>query len=126
MIHILSISVFGVLGVLSRHFLNQWMNASLQQPFPYGIFLVNLLGAFAVGVVYVLGSEFNLFSPNLQIGFLVGFLGGFTTFSAYCLDTIRLIENQNYSQAFLYWLLSPALGVAFALGGIVLTRLFLK
>lgn len=91
---------------------------------PFDTFLINIFGAFAIGIIYVLGVEKSHISQDLRIGIMVGFLGGFTTFSSYCLDGVKLLENLKYFQAIIYLCLSPILGVLATFLGIMLTRKF--
>ena len=118
------ISAFGMLGVLSRYTTSITAAKSLNPQFPYGTLLINLLGSFFAGVIYVLGVERALISQDLRTGILVGFLGGFTTFSAYSLETARLLENSETVKALTYVILSSGLGIAATMVGFIITRRF--
>lgn len=115
-------AAFGLLGIFARYFVGLLAGRYFAAPFPYGTFLINILGSFLIGVVYVLGVEKALLNPDLRIGIVVGFLGGFTTFSAYSLETMRLVEESELWLAVLYFCLSPLMGLFGALGGLYLTR----
>jgi fluoride exporter len=115
------VGILGLLGVLCRYGVDRLFIAQTTS-FPIGTFGINILGAFLAGVVYTLGSGKILISPEIQTGLMVGFLGGFTTFSAYCLQSVRLIESGKYSNAFIYLSVSPILGVAAVMAGIKLAR----
>ncbi|OFZ55921.1 MAG: hypothetical protein A2428_01990 [Bdellovibrionales bacterium RIFOXYC1_FULL_54_43] len=119
---ILYIAGFGVLGVLARYYSGLFVEKVLFPPFPHGTFLVNVAGSFLVGAIYVLTAERMAVTPELRLGIMVGFLGGFTTFSSYCLEAIKLLEAAEYFYAALYFGLSPVLGVFAAFGGIFLAR----
>lgn len=114
--------MFGVFGVLSRYYMDLGVSKVLGPPFPYGTFFINLIGAFVIGMIYVLGVERVAISEDIRIGLMVGFLGGFTTFSSYCLDVIRLIENDKYGYAIIYAALSTFLGFAATFSGMFLIR----
>ena len=116
------IGIFGLLGVFARYFAGIAAEKVFAPPFPYGTFLVNMVGAFVIGLVYVLGFERSALSDELSLGIMVGFLGGFTTFSSYSLQVVRLIETAEYRTAAFYFVGSPILGCAAAAGGIVLAR----
>ena len=116
------ISCFGLLGVLSRYLLGILIQRVLPFQFPYATLSINIIGAFFVGVVYVLGIEGSMISPDIRIALIVGFLGGFTTFSSYCLEGFRLIEQNLYLSAILYLGGSPFLGVIATTTGILITR----
>ncbi len=119
---LISISFFGVLGVLARYFMGILVGKTLPYLFPFGTFVINILGAFLIGIIYVLGIERAMMSPELRSGMMIGFLGGFTTFSSYCLETARLIEEAEYLYATLYFVLSPVVGLIALFGGLLLAR----
>lgn len=108
---ILLISVFGIMGVLSRFLITQICQKVILTFFPVSTLAINLIGSFLIGVVYVLGTEKQLISEDLRIALMVGFLGGFTTFSAFSLESYRLLEDQKFTAAFAYFFLSPLLGI---------------
>ena len=116
---------FGVLGVCSRFFLNELALRFLDRPFPTVTFGINILGSFLIGLVYTLGIERTMLSPEIRLGLMTGLIGGFTTFSAFSLEVFQLIEEARYLHAALYFGLSPVLGVAACIAGIYSTRLFL-
>lgn len=120
---LLFIIIFGVLGVLSRYGAGLLVPKLLPPPFPYGTFLINITGAFLIGVIHVLGSERTVLPADLRVGIMVGFLGGYTTFSSYCLEAVRLVDDAEYLRAALYFIGNPVVGFASAAGGMVLTRL---
>jgi CrcB protein len=113
---------FGILGVLSRYGVGLAVPKLLPPPFPYGTFLINITGAFAIGVIHVLGAERTALSADLRIGIMVGFLGGYTTFSSYCLEAVRLVDEAEYLKAALYFIGSPSIGFGAAASGMILTR----
>lgn len=120
---------FGLLGVFSRYYMgiavSRMMNANDPFAYPYGTFFINLIGAFLIGVTYVISIEKLLISDELRFGLIVGFLGGFTTFSSYTLEVARLLEESKYLYAALYFSLSPILGMIAVFGGLLATRLVL-
>ena len=118
------IGLFGILGVYSRYYAGLGVGKLVSHPFPAGTFLINIVGAFVIGSIYVLGIEKAVLSEDLRIGIMVGFLGGFTTFSSYALETARLIEEGNTWNAIAYLGLSPILGLAAAFAGLFLARTF--
>jgi len=121
-VKIIYIAVFGLLGVFGRYY-GQLLAARVLPPqLPFGTFLINMVGAFLIGVVYVLGLERQMVGPELRLGLMVGFLGGFTTFSSYCLEGVRLAEDASYLHAFLYLGLSPVFGVGATLVGLATAR----
>ena len=114
------ISLFGVLGVLSRFGIDRFFG-SWNEHFPASTLLINLLGSFMAGTIYAL-SENKFLSDGLQVALLVGFCGGFTTFSAYTLQTLTMIDRGKLIPAFSYLLISPVLGTLAAFFAVVVTR----
>ncbi|OFZ18361.1 MAG: hypothetical protein A2X94_12490 [Bdellovibrionales bacterium GWB1_55_8] len=123
-IRLLTIGAFGIMGVFSRYFAGIWISQVLPPPFPYATLLINVAGSFLIGVLYVMGAERALLSMDLFAGIAVGFLGGFTTFSSFSLETFRLFEEARYLQFTAYILGSPALGALAAAAGVLITRRF--
>jgi fluoride exporter len=90
--------------------------------FPWGTLTVNLLGSFAIGVVAGLASSSAGISPMMRLFIATGILGGFTTFSAFTLDTLTVGRNSGTQLALLYVASSVCLGLAAAAGGLALVR----
>ena len=111
------IILFGALGVLCRYYQGRLITKYLTPPFPFATFIINMLGAFFIGVVSALWIP-----TSLRMGITVGFLGGYTTFSSYCLEAVRLVEAREYFYALLYFFLSPVLGFLMVLCGIFLVK----
>ena len=90
------------------------------QGFPLAVLVVNVLGSFIMGVCFVALSERELMhvAPFL----MVGVLGGFTTFSAFSLETLVLIERGDWGMALGYVALSVALSVGGLVAGVAMTR----
>ncbi|HUP57871.1 MAG TPA: CrcB family protein [Bdellovibrionota bacterium] len=111
---------FGVLGVLSRYGIELALARS-SSLFPTGTFLINIAGSFLAGWVFGLGPERGWLTPELRSGLLIGFLGGFTTFSAYALQGARLLATSP-GLALAYLALSPMAGTLFAWLGMRLSH----
>jgi CrcB protein len=122
MMTILSIAFFGLCGVLARYGVGLVADEFLASAFPYATFLINILGSCLIGIFYVVGTKQVLISSAIRIGIMVGFLGGFTTFSSYCLDTFKLVERGRFVEAGLYFALSPILGLVACWTGIIATQ----
>ena len=80
---VLFIAGFGALGCLARYYLSGWAYDLFGRSFPYGTLLVNILGAFVIGLVMEFGMRSTLLPATLRIGLTIGFLGGLTTFSTF-------------------------------------------
>ena len=106
----LSIAVFGLMGIFLRWFIDMSVSRWIDS-FPLGILAINILGSFFAGLVYVLGTQRGALSPVIATGLLVGFCGGFTTFSAYALQAFLLLEKADYLRGISYLTLSPIAAV---------------
>ena len=83
----------GGLGAVLRFALALWVNERAQVDFPWGTLAVNGVGCFLIGLVATLADEHHLLTPALRLFLIAGVLGGFTTFSAFGLETWRLVEE---------------------------------
>lgn len=90
--------------------------------FPWGTLTVNLVGSFCIGLLFGLSSQIQHFSEEVKLFLMVGILGGFTTFSAFSLDTILLFERGQIIQACLYVASSVILSLAVTFIGLTLIR----
>jgi CrcB protein len=104
--HLIFIALGGAGGALARHWLSTLVHNSANSHFPWGTLTVNLLGSFLIGVMYVVIVERGLIHPDWRSVSMVGFLGAFTTFSTFSLETIALLENGQPAAALGYVLLS--------------------
>src|SRR6516162_4410606 len=106
MARFLGIAFFGLLGVLSRYGIGLIFSRIFEPPFPYATFAINLSGSFLIGVAYVAGVEKAFLPGDLRVSLMVGFLGGYTTFSSYCLETFQLLSESESGLAAFYFTLS--------------------
>ena len=102
MITWLAIALGGAAGALSRFGLMNLVASLLGNRLPWGTLLVNISGSLLIGVLYVLVSEKMLLSADARALLMVGFLGAFTTFSTFSLDTMLLIQQGWLLQAIGY------------------------
>jgi fluoride exporter len=121
---LLAVAAGGALGTLARYGLSHWLGASASRTFPIGTLAANLIGCLAIGFFYVWFE--NRGSPALRDFVRVGLLGGLTTFSSYCIESISLMEKGQYGLAALNIFGSVAGGLLAAVGGIALARLVLS
>ncbi|WP_225027820.1 fluoride efflux transporter CrcB [Xinfangfangia pollutisoli] len=105
---LLQVAAGGALGASARYLTNIGLARLLGTGFPWGTLAVNVLGAFAMGflVTFLAHKDLNRLAPLL----MTGILGGFTTFSAFSLDTITLYERGQ-----------PALAAAYVAGSVLLS-----
>ena len=121
--YLLFIAVGGATGAVSRHLLGTWVHSLWEGKLPLGTLLVNMLGSFAIGVVYVMLVERQLIHADWRSVLMVGFLGAFTTFSTFSLETISLFEAGHPLHAIVYMMGSALICVVMAGVAIYLTRL---
>jgi len=117
----LGIAVGGALGALARYGLDEWIGRRTG-PFPWGILVVNVTGAFLVGVAV------EALEPRFEAGWVrpavvTGFLGAYTTFSTLSLDTYRLLERGELDQALLNMVATVVLGLLAVWAGVKIGRL---
>lgn len=118
----LLVALFGAAGAVSRYALDGWVSDLTRGQFPWGTFVVNLLGAFALGVVVALTTERLLPHPNWRIALGIGYIGSFTTFSTYAYESVKLAEDGALGLALLNSVGMLALGLAAAFCGLALGR----
>lgn len=119
-----AVSLGAIAGALSRYYLSLWLAQRFGNNFPYGTFFINLTGCFVMGFFATLALErAATISPEVRLLVAVGFLGSYTTFSTYGLDSVLLLENRKFAAAGFYWLFSALLGIICVQLGVMLARL---
>ncbi len=97
----LAIAAGGALGALMRYWVSTATYAWLGRGFPWGTLAVNVLGSFLMGMLYILLLERFSSGPEMRAFLLIGFLGAFTTFSAFSMETLNLLEDAQIGKALL-------------------------
>lgn len=106
------VAVGGALGSVARYLLSGWaLHHSADWRFPLGTFVVNVAGCFVIGVLAGLAIKHHVFSAETRLLLFTGVLGGFTTFSAFGLETFYLLRRAEFLVAGSYVLLSVAVGL---------------
>jgi CrcB protein len=113
----------GGLGTLARFGVATLAQRLLGSGFPWGTVCVNLAGCFFFGLVFTLWHERGAVDPDTARILLVGFMGGFTTFSSYVNDLVGLAGAERWAHASFDFVLQNAGGVACCLAGMALGRL---
>lgn len=109
----LAVAIGGALGAMGRYAVVAYAFPLIANRFPLGTLFVNLTGSFLLGVCYVLIVDSNLLGPQWRLTLMTGFLGAFTTFSAFALEAVQLWQYGHPVMAFSYVLVS-VLGCCFA------------
>lgn len=110
----------GAIGTLARFLTSGWAHQFVRNGFPVGTLLVNLAGSFIIGLLW--GVFENQPSHQLRAFLFVGILGGFTTFSAYSIETLNLFKDGNIRFAIWNILFNNVLGISLALCGVMLAK----
>lgn len=100
--NIAAIAAGGAIGAVLRYLLARWVQAGAGIGFPVGTLAVNILGSLVMGLASVWLLERSSLPPEARLFLLTGVLGGFTTFSAFSVETLGLIEAREVGQALLY------------------------
>ena len=117
---ILQVAAGGALGATARYAVVVAARRTMGIEFPWGTFAVNVIGSFLMGAFVVTAAHKGL--SHLSPLVMTGLLGGFTTFSAFSLETANLIERGAFGQAALYVLLSVGLSVGGLFLGLMAAR----
>jgi CrcB protein len=96
---ILVVGVGGFLGSAARFLLSGFVHRLLPPTFPYGTLVVNLSGCLAIGYLGGLLQFRSLLGPSQRLFLLIGFLGGFTTFSSFAYETLTLAQGSEFLKA---------------------------
>jgi len=119
---VVAIAIAGGLGALARYGLEGFVSRRTKGAFPWGTFVVNISGAFALGLIFTLATERWGLPAWLRSALTIGFLGAYTTFSTFSLETYRLVEDGAYGLALANVVGSVAAGLTAVYAGVVLGR----
>ena len=118
----LLVAIGGGLGSLARYGVNLAFLRLFGSGFPYGVLVINVTGSFLMGfAVELIARRFGA-SPDLRLLITTGFLGGYTTFSAFSLDAVSLAERGATLPAVAYVMASVVLSIGALVAGLVLAR----
>ena len=122
MLNLLLVAAGGAAGSVLRYQVGLWSLRLLGPSFPWGTMIVNVAGSFAIGLLAELIARRLNSSEEMRLLLVTGLLGGFTTFSAFSLDTMSLMERGATAAAVSYMVASVVLSLGAALGGLALGR----
>ncbi|MEX2394242.1 MAG: fluoride efflux transporter CrcB [Actinomycetota bacterium] len=118
----LAVAIAGALGALARYGLGGLIANRNTSAFPLETFVINVSGSFLLGLVFVVLTERFLPHPALRVSLTVGFLGAYTTFSTFSLETLRLIEDGAIGLAVANVALSVVAGLVSVYLGTIIGR----
>lgn len=124
MIKLLLIAAGGAIGALLRYGISGFSFRLLGDAFPWGTLIVNMLGSFAIGLLWATAERMP-FPPQLSAFLFIGVLGAFTTFSTYSLESFNLLREGEIRLGLTYMIGSNVLGLVVVLLGFVCARYFL-
>lgn len=116
------VGIGGFFGANARYAMTRLALDRMGPSYPWGTFLINLAGAFLIGVVLTIIMDRAVVDPFWRQVIVIGFLGGFTTFSSYTFEAIALAQRGDWGAAGFYVLGSNVLGLVACLAGIGLAR----
>lgn len=123
---LLFIGLGGAIGTIMRYVASlaavRWFGAD----FPYGTLIVNLAGAFVIGVVQEIGTESLLIPDHLRLFLTTGMMGGLTTYSTFSYETVRLMQADAWHQAWINIVATTTICLALCFVGIGVGRLILS
>lgn len=120
---LLIIGTGSFIGGVARFLASRFIQNSADSAFPYGTFVVNILGCFLIGLFYGIAERGNLLNAEWRMFLTVGFCGGFTTFSTFANENMALLRDGNILYFALYTSLSVFLGILATYSGNFITKL---
>ncbi|MDB3945796.1 fluoride efflux transporter CrcB [Gammaproteobacteria bacterium] len=124
MLHYFVIGAGGALGAMLRFFAQTRISALTGPGFPWGTLLINISGSFFLGALVVILSARGPTVDLLRSGLCIGLLGGFTTFSAFSVETLTLLEAEEWQRALVNIVSSVLLCLLGAAAGLAAARQF--
>jgi fluoride exporter len=119
----LLITLGGAIGTLLRYITSLLAAQWLGTEFPYGTLIVNLSGAFVIGVVQHLGMEGLMIPDNTRLFLTTGMMGGLTTYSTFSYETVQLMETGAWSQAWINIFVTTVICLSLCFVGISVGRI---
>ena len=121
-IKIIAVAAGGALGSVARYLVNISPLADAHGKFPFPTFVINIVGSFLIGFLMIVFADKWAVSETVRVTVIVGFLGAFTTFSTFEMETYSLIRDREFMTGALYLLLSVIVGFMGVVAGVELGR----
>lgn len=109
--NILWVGLGGMIGSIARYLVGLGMHKLLGAKFPWGTLAVNLVGCLAIGALSYMIQQRHELQISFRLFLVVGLLGGFTTFSAFGLETVEMVRESRVNLALLYVAVSVGIGL---------------
>ena len=113
----------GFAGAVLRWLVDGWVSERNPTAFPFGTLVINLTGSFLLGALFAWVIERDVLPPDVRLPLMVGFLGAYTTFSTFMLESWRLVEEGAYGLAAANLAGSVVLGLVAVVAGLAVGRL---
>lgn len=111
----------GFIGTVARFLVGMALIREGGSGLPYATLTVNVLGCLLIGIFAGLSERYDLL-PETRAFLMLGLCGGFTTFSAFAIENVQLIQDKDYTTVFLYTAASITVGIAATLLGLAIAR----
>ena len=122
MLKYVMVGVGGALGSILRFWLGSYIGERMGTRFPYGTLVINVTGSFLIGLVFAVLTQRTQWSPNWRYLIPIGFIGGYTTFSSFEFETLRIIQDGQLGLGLLYVAASVIIGFIAVWGGMMAGR----
>lgn len=119
---ILLVGVGGFVGSVARYLVAILFSSQVSSVFPFATLTVNIVGCFLIGILFAVSDRGDVLSPEWRILLTTGFCGGFTTFSTFSYESLRLMQDGEYLYLGAYVFVSVFVGLAATYVGIMLVR----
>lgn len=124
--NVILIAVAGAAGTLSRYGLSTLVSSVLGSEFPWGTFIVNMLGCFLFGFIWSLEEHHLILGPQTRAIILTGFMGAFTTFSTFIFENNQLLNTSQWLHLSMNLLMQIIIGLIALSTGIHAARLVMQ
>lgn len=120
--HIVLIGIGGFFGAIARYAIDGWVSDATGGAFPWGTLVINATGSFALGLLFALAVERAALPADLRGPVGIGFIGAYTTFSTFTLESLRLMQDGAWTLAAANVVGSVVLGLAAVFAGVTVGR----